>query len=107
MMIKLSKKLEDYLQKNNILNLILRIAFFTEGCILIKEPKIEVINDQSLKDFKDYEKICNDKLTLFISEEFKEIYGTKEDFILELGGKLIKKIILLNYQPIIIRTCKL
>lgn len=106
MSIILSNKSKEYIEKNKISHLLIRVSFFTEGCILIKEPKIEIVNEKDMKKYKDHDKIMNENLTLLISNDFREIFDQKNKFCLDLGGTFKKKIILKNFQPIIIRTCK-
>ncbi len=107
MSVKLSNKAKIFIIKNNICNILLDVSYFTEGCVLIKEPKIEIIkSNKDLRDFEEYDQIKHDSLNLYISNDFKQIFPQKEEFLLELGGTIKKKIIIKNIQPQIIRTCQ-
>ena len=102
----LTEKLRKYLQEKTISYLLAKVSFFSEGCVLIKEPKFEVLNANDLEEFQANEKITKDQLTLYISDDFNEIFGSEEEFYLDLKGVLRKKIIIKNIQPIMKRTCK-
>jgi len=103
----LSEKAQEYINKNDISNLLIKVSFLTEGCILIKEPKIEIIKDKDIINYVDYNKISKGKLNVFIAQNFNEIFGENEEYFLELEGTLKKKLIIKNIKPIIIRTCQM
>lgn len=103
----LSEKSQEYINKNKISNLLIKVSFFTEGCILIKEPRIENIKNKDREKYTDYNRISKENLNFFIAPDFTEIFSEIEDYFLELEGTLKKKLIIKNIKPIIIRTCQM
>jgi len=107
MTITISKKLLTYLQKKEICQLIAKVSFFTEGCVLIKEPKIIAYSQDDEEKIHDSEKIDEDSLILHFTKEYRDIFGKDDLYQLDLGGTFSKKIMLKNIQPKLIRTCKM
>lgn len=106
MTIIISKKLKTYIKKKEISQLLITVSFFTEGCILIKEPKIIDVTHENKRNFYDSEKNLDGSLILHFSKEFYEIFNKNDEYHLDLGSTFRKKVILTNIQPKIIRTCK-
>jgi len=67
MSIILSEKSEQYLQKGMTSNFVVDIMFIEEPCTQIYNPTVERIKDVDLEKYKDYEKVSNENLMLYLS----------------------------------------
>ena len=106
MSIVLSNKSKEYLKRSNTSNLLVDITFIEEPCTQIYNPVIEKIEDIDLENYKDFEKVSNDNLILYLSDWFIKIFGKLEEYQLDIDGIFKKKIIIKNINPIIKNTCK-
>ncbi|MFX1365634.1 MAG: hypothetical protein ACFFCE_02160 [Promethearchaeota archaeon] len=107
MSIILSNKSEEYLRKSITSNFIVDIMFIEEACTQIYNPTIEYIKDVDLENYKDYEKVSNENLILYLSDWFIKIYGKLEEYHLDVGGFFKKKLTITNIDPIIKNTCRI
>jgi len=106
MSISLSNKSKEYLKKSNTSNFLVDIIFIEEPCTQIYNPTIEKIKDVDFDKYKDFEKVSNDNLILYLSDWFIKIYGKLEEYQLDINGIFKKKLIIKNINPIIKNTCK-
>ena len=104
----LSEKAKEYITRKRISNLEIKISFFSERCVQIFEPKVQVISDKNLDDFVGIRKEIVDGIVIYISDQFSEIYKEEnKDIHIELHKFPKKKLIIKNIDPIIIQTCKI
>ncbi len=107
MSIILSKKSQEFIKKNKISNLFIDINFIEEKCVQIYEPKIKIIERTDLNEYNNFESISSEKLTIFLSEKFIQIYGQLTEYYLDFAGFLKKELIIENAEPIIKNLCKI
>lgn len=107
MNVTFSNKAREYTKKKNIINLLVKISFFTQGCVHIYEPKLEPIPDDELGDFQKNERIIANGFTIILSDQYLEIYQNQKELFIDLQKFPRQKLILKNLDPIIIQTCKM
>ena len=107
MSILLSEKSKEFIDKNNISYLLIDITFIEEPCTQIYDPKIEMIKNIDTEKYENLEKVSGNKITLYLSKQFIEIYGKLKEYQLDVGGFFKKVLILKNIDPIIKNTCKI
>ncbi len=106
MSITLTEKSKKFIEKKNISNLSLEIAYIEERCTQIYDPKIEIIKNGNLEKYSNYKKVSSNNLTLNISKSFIELFGNLNNFELDMGSLIKKKLIIKNVDPIIKNVCK-
>lgn len=107
MSIILSDKSKEYLEKSITSNFIVDVTFIEEPCTQIYNPTVEVIKEVDLEKFKDYDRVSNENLILYLSDWFIKIYGKLEEYHLDVGGFFKKRLTITNIDPIIKNTCKI
>jgi len=107
MSILLSEKSKEFINKNNISYLLIDITFIEEPCTQIYDPKIEIIKSIDTAKYQNFEKVPGDKITLYLSKQFIEIYGKLNEYQLDVGGFFKKVLILKSVDPIIKNICKI
>jgi len=107
MSILLSDKSKEFVEKNNISHLLIDITFIEEPCTQIYDPKIEIIKNDNIEKFENLEKVSGNKITLYLSKQFIEIYGKLNEYQLDVGGFFKKVLILKSVDPIIKNICKI
>jgi len=107
MSILLSDKSKEFVEKNNISHLLIDITFIEEPCTQIYDPKIEMIKNIDTEKYEILEKVSGNKITLYLSKQFIEIYGKLKEYQLDVAGFFKKVLILKNIDPIIKNTCKI
>ena len=106
MSIILNEKSKKFIEKKNITNLSLEIAYIEEPCTQIYDPKIVIIKDNKIKNDSSYKKVSSNGLTLNVSNSFIKLYGDLNKFELDMGSLIKKKLIIKNVDPIIKNVCK-
>ena len=107
MSVAFSKKAIDYIKKKKIINLLVKISFFTQGCIHIYEPKLEPIPNDKLGNFQKNKRLVVNGINIYLSDQYLETYNTQKELYIDLQKFPKQKLILKNLEPIIIQTCKL
>jgi len=107
MMIILSNKAKGYIKKKCIKNLLIKISFFTEGCVHVYEPKIETIIPENIKNYLKNDNFDINGIHVYLSNQYNEIYKNQKDIHVDLQKFPRKKLIIKNIDPIIINACKL
>jgi len=107
MNVSFSNKARQYTKKKKIINILVKISFFTQGCVHIYEPKLEPISNDKLGNFQKNKRIIVNGFTIYLSDQFLEIYNTQKEIHIDLQKFPKQKLILKNIDPIIIQTCKL
>lgn len=107
MSVAFSKKAIDYIKKKKIINLLVKISFFTQGCIHIYEPKLEPIPNDKLGNFQKNKRFVVNGINISLSDQYIETYNTQKELYIDLQKFPKQKLILKNLEPIIIQTCKL
>ena len=107
MNVTFSNKASEYIKKKNIINLLVKISFFIQGCVHIYEPKLEPIPIDKLGNFEKNERIILNGFTILLSDQFLKIYNSQEELHIDLQKFPNQKLILKNLDPIIIQTCKM
>ncbi|MHA2006713.1 MAG: hypothetical protein ACXABO_13035 [Promethearchaeota archaeon] len=103
----MSENSKKFVEKNGILNIIVDIDFIEEKCAQIYDPVVKVIKDRDLRKFKDYTKVSNEVITLYISNSFINAYGILNEFQLDIGGLVKKRLFFSNIEPMIREICKI
>ena len=107
MIVSFSNKAMEYIKKKSISNLLVKISFFTQGCIHIYEPILEPIPNDKLGKFqKDADLVVNG-INIYLSDQYLETYNTQNELYIDIQKFPTQKLILKNLEPIIIQTCKL
>lgn len=107
MSILLSEKSKEFINKNNISYLLIDIIFIEEPCTQIYDPKIEIIKNDDTEKYENLEKVSGNKISLYLSKQFIEIYGKLNEYQLDIGGFFKKVLIIKNIDPIIKNICKI
>ncbi len=107
MFIALTKESEGYLRKKGIGNLLVDVTLIEEPCTQIYDANITHIKSEDIDKYRNIEKVVDGNLTLILTEQFLKIYGKLDEYQIDLGGFLKKKLILKNVEPIIKNTCKI
>lgn len=107
MNVTFSNKAREYTKKKNVINLLVKISFFTQGCVHIYEPKLVPIPNDELGNFEKNERIIVNGFTIILSDQYLEIFKNQKEFIIDLQKFPRQKLIVKNLNPIIIQTCKM
>ena len=102
----LSENSKKFIKKKNIQNIIADLDYIEEYCAQIYDPRVRIIKDRELDIFKDLTKVSNGELTLYLSKSFINKFGKLDEFQLDVGGVIKKRLFLSNVEPIIIDICK-
>lgn len=102
----LSENSKKFIKKKNIQNIIADLDYIEESCAQIYDPRVRIIKDRELDIFKDLTKVSNGELTLYLSKSFINKFGKLDEFQLDVGGVIKKRLFLSNVEPIIIDICK-
>ena len=102
----LSENSKKFIDKKNIHHVIVDLDYIEETCAQIYDPRVKIIKNRDLDKFKDFTRVSNGELTLYVSDSFISKFGTLDEFQLDIGGVLRKGLFLSNVEPIIIETCK-
>ena len=101
----LSENSKNFIKKKNIQNIIADLDYIEESCAQIYDPRVRIIKDRELDIFKDLTKVSNGELTLYLSKSFINKFGKLDEFQLDVGGVIKKRLFLSNVEPIIINIC--
>ncbi len=106
MSIILTEKSKKFIEKKKITTLSLEIAYIEGPCTQIYDPKIKIIKDNKTEKYTSYKRISRNGLTLNVSKSFIELYGDLNNFELDMGSLIKKKLIIKNVEPIIKNICR-
>ncbi len=106
MSIILTEKSKKFIEKKKITTLSLEIAYVEESCTQIYDPKIKIIKDNKTEKYTSYKRVSSNGLTLNVSKSFIELYGDLNNFELDMGSLIKKKLIIKNVEPIIKNICR-
>jgi hypothetical protein len=107
MFIVLTEESSAYLRKKGISNLLIDVTLIEEPCTQIYDANIRDIKSEDIVKFKNFEKVIDGNLTLYLTEQFLKIYGKLDEYKIDLGGFFKKILILKNVEPIIKNTCRI
>ena len=105
MSIILTNESKEYIEKNDVTNILIDVIIIREACLEIKNPTLNIIKEDGVESIKDPIKITLGTLNVYISRKFIKTFGNHEEYQIDMSGFFEKRLTLKNINPININTC--
>ncbi|MHA1338303.1 MAG: hypothetical protein ACTSPW_21620 [Promethearchaeota archaeon] len=107
MLVRLTEQAIEYIKKNQITSIFIDVSIIREMCLEIDSPIIKIIEDISVAEKNCPIKLEIGDLKVFISKNFNELFGNKEEYLIDVDGFFEKKLMLKNIRPITKNICNI
>jgi len=105
MSVNFSSQAKDYIKTNHIKYLLLEVDTIEEGCTAIYNPNLKILS-KNMNSENEFENIETEDIQLFISKDFTSIFGTQNQFELDLVGYFEKVLTITNIEAKTKNICK-
>lgn len=104
MKIIIKKKVEIFLSKNRVKDIVVQVKSMQKGCIFAVEIIIKKLRKPPSEKEQYLEHNVGER-TIYLSNAFMEYFKQESQIIIDLKGKICKKMVCINIMPLVKRKC--